>query len=70
MDPGKSARLALSGGAGNGHAIRCPTRTILGNLDKRLTMPVERSLSIFSLEVSVASGGLLVFVIQDGANQM
>ncbi len=64
-----SARLAVSG-AGNGRAIRWPTRIPLGNLDERLPMPVERSLAIFSLEVRVASGGLLVLVIQNGANQM
>ncbi len=70
MDPGDSARLALSGGAAKGRAIGWPTRTILGNLNERLPMPVERSLAIFSLEVSVASRRLLIFVIQDGANQM
>ena len=70
MYPGKSVRLALLYGAGDGRAIRWPARTILGNLDERLTMSVERSLAIFSLEVSVASRRLLILVIQDGANQM
>jgi hypothetical protein len=68
MDPGKS--LTLWGGAGYGRAISWPTRTILGNLDERLTMSVEHSLTVLSLKVGVASGGLLVLVIQDGANQM
>jgi len=70
MHPGKSVRLTLSCGTGSGRAIRWPTRAILGNLDERLTMSVERSLAIFSLEVSVASRRLLILVIQDGANQM
>jgi hypothetical protein len=44
--------------------------TLLCNLDDRLTMSVECSLPIFRLKVSVDSGGLLVFVIQYGADQM
>ena len=70
MDRGKSVRLTLLCGAGNGRAIRWPVHAILRNLDKRLTMSVERSLAIFSLEVSVASRGLLILVIQDSTNQM
>jgi hypothetical protein len=45
-------------------------RAILSNLDDRLTMSVECSLPIFGLKVSVASGGLLVLVIQYRADQM
>jgi len=70
MYAGKSVRFTLLCGAGYGCAIGWPARAILGNLDERLTMSVERSLAIFSLKVSVASSGLLVLVIQYCADQV
>ena len=70
MYPGKSVRLALLRGAGCECAIGRPARAILSNLDDRLTMSVKRSLPIFGLKVSVASSGLLVLVVQYGADQM
>jgi len=70
MYPGKSVRLTLLCDAGYGRAISWPARAILGNLDERLAMSVECSLPIFGLKVSVASGGLLVLVIQYRADQM
>jgi hypothetical protein len=42
----------------------------LSKLKERLTMSVERSLPISGLKVSVASGCLLILVIQYGPNQM
>jgi hypothetical protein len=63
MDSGQSGRLTVLCGAG------C-ARAILGDLDERLTMSVECLLPIFDLEVSIASGGLLVLVVQNGAYQM
>jgi hypothetical protein len=70
MYPGKSVRLTVLCGAGHGYAVGLPARAVLSNLDERLTMSVERSLAIFSLKVGVTSSGLLVFVIQYGADQM
>jgi hypothetical protein len=70
MDPGQSGRLTALCGAGRERAIGYPARAILDDLDESLTMSVECLLPIFGLKVSIASGGLLVLVVENGADQM
>ena len=70
MYPGESGCLALLRGTSGGCAIGRPVCSVLGNLHDRLTMPVECSLPILGFKVSVAGRGLLVFVVQYGADQM
>ena len=70
MDAGQSGRLTVLCGAGCERAIGSPALAMLGGLDERLTMSVERLLPILGFKVSIASGRLLVLVVENGADQM